>query len=436
MSSRRYRRRGRLSRFFFGLFDAVLFLVILFAALMILNPFDLRDTVLGALQGRGVGTAQEEAQEDGSGQETENTAAQEAETEEDTLTAWENSLNAAGQGEKYYYSLLTDEAEQQAYHTIAQGLEAQDEEIELELTDADRVGELFDMVLRDYPEYFWCDGSGVTTVYTGLMSRTVLTPGYTYATEQRAAMQQEIDEAAKECLSGISADATDYRKIQHVYNWIVDTVDYDAGASDNQNIYSVFAGKRSVCAGYSKATQYLLERIGVFCTYVTGEAGGNARHAWNLVRIGEDYYYVDTTWGDPVFMTEMEGEAQDYVSYDYLCCDDTQLFMTHTLDPDYPMPACTHMEYNYYVINDMYYTSYDPDLWQERMNEKIEAKENPTVFKFPDRDLYLQAHDEILGNLLNQGVQMVSRLYGQRTVRYQYLDDDELNKITIYWQYE
>ncbi len=431
MSSRRYRRRGGLRRFLFGLFDAVLLLVVLFAALMILNPFNLRDTVLAALSGQETRTAQEEAGEDGAKQETEET-----EPEGDTLTAWENSLNSEIQGEKYYYSLLTDEAEQQTYHTIVQGLEAQEEEIELELTDADRVGVLFDMVLRDYPEYFWCDGSGVTTVYTGPRSRTILEPGYTYAMEQRTEMQKEIDAAAEECLSGIAADATDYRKIQHVYNWIVDTVEYDASASDNQNIYSVFAGRRSVCAGYSKATQYLLERMGVFCTYVTGEAGGNARHAWNLVRIGEDYYYVDTTWGDPVFMTEMQGEAQDYVSYDYLCCDDTQLFMTHTPDSDFPLPACTHMEYNYYVINDMYYTSYDPDLWQERMDEKIDAKENPTVFKFASHDLYLEAHDEILGNLLNEGVRSVAERYGQRTVRYQYLDDEELNKITIYWQYD
>ncbi len=431
MSSRRYRRgRGGLRRFLFGLFDAVLFLVVLFAALMVLDPFQIRESVLSAFSDRETQEVQEEGQADASGQETE-----EASAEEDALTVWENSLNSESQGEKYYYSLLTDASEQQAYHTIVQGLEAQDEEIELELTDADRVNVLFDMVLRDYPEYFWCDGSGMTTVYTGLDSRTILTPGYCYAYEQRTQMQQEINEAAAQCLAGISADATDYRKIQHVYQWIVDTVDYDASASDNQNIYSVFVGKRSVCAGYSKATQYLLERLGVFCTYVTGTAGENSRHAWNLVRIGEEYYYVDTTWGDPVFQTE-EGDAQDYISYDYLNCDDTQLFMTHTPDPDFPMPACTHMDYNYYVINDMYYTTYDPDEMLARMNEKIAAGENPTVFKFADRDLYLQAHDTILGSMLNAGVQTVSRTYGLLTVRYEYLDDEDLNKITIYWQYE
>ena len=120
-------------------------------------------------------------------------------------------------------------------------------------------------------------------------------------------MQTEITQVAAKWLAGLDADADEYQKILYVYEKIVDEVDYDESAPDNQNIYSIFVNRQSVCAGYSKATQYLLEQLGVFCTYVTGKTTEGGNHAWNLVKCNGDYYYVDTTWGDPVFQQE-EGE--------------------------------------------------------------------------------------------------------------------------------
>lgn len=46
-----------------------------------------------------------------------------------------------------------------------------------------------------------------------------------------------------ECLSGISENASDYEKILYDYEYIVNQVDYDDAAEDNQNICSVFIGK-------------------------------------------------------------------------------------------------------------------------------------------------------------------------------------------------
>ena len=80
---------------------------------------------------------------------------------------------------------------------------------------------------------------------------------------------------------------------------------------DDQNIYSVFVNQRSVCAGYSKATQYLSGEAGrllYLCDRRKQE--GNQSHAWNLVLCEGDYYYVDTTWGDPVFQSE-EGAQEE-----------------------------------------------------------------------------------------------------------------------------
>lgn len=67
-------------------------------------------------------------------------------------------------------------------------------------------------------------------------------------------------------------------------------------AEMNQSAYSALVNGRTVCAGYARAFQYLMQQLGVPCYYCTGYAGEN--HAWNIVRLDDGYYNVDTTWDD------------------------------------------------------------------------------------------------------------------------------------------
>lgn len=342
-----------------------------------------------------------------------------------------------GLGGKYYYQQIGAE-EQAIYQEILQGIKENVDEIYTHGSDADRTIQLFQYVLKDYPDIFWCDGTATATAYEEEESYTILRPDYIYNNEEKTVMKEEIEDAVLDCLSGISAEESEYQKILYVYEYIVNTVDYDQEASDNQNIYSVFAHHRSVCAGYSKATQYLLEKLGVFCTYVTGTTTGGQSHAWNLVRCNGEYYYVDTTWGDPVFQAA-EGEEVNQlqnISYDYMCCDDTELLKNHTPDNDVVLPSCTRMDCNYYVMNGMYYDSYDGEIILQKMNDIISSKGNPVVLKFKDSGVYGQAHDDIFQNIIHKAAQNLASWYGLTEVKYQYMDEPELNKITIYWQYE
>ncbi len=338
-------------------------------------------------------------------------------------------------GQKYYYDQLGKE-EKTAYKEILQGIKELSAEIYIHSSDAKRTNEIFERVLMDGPDIFWCDGTAKTTHYEGKEEYTVLEPVYSCTEEEKEERQAEIEAEASKCLAGIEEDASDYDKILYVFEYIVNTVEYDAAAEDNQNIYSVFAHKRSVCAGYSKATQYLLEQLGVFCTYVTGVVRTGESHAWNLVICEGDYYYVDTTWGDPVFLSSAEAIENNYISYDYLCCNDQELFKTHKPDADIKLPECTKMDFNYYVINGMYYDTYDSERVLKEMNDTISKKQNPSVFKFTDSENYNKAHDDLFGSLIDQAAQNLAKQYDLEQVKYTYMDDPELNKIVIYWQYE
>ena len=57
----------------------------------------------------------------------------------------------------YYYGLLSEE-EKQVYQEIYQGMLNQEEEIYTHSKDAEAANKILGDVLRDYPDFFWCDG--------------------------------------------------------------------------------------------------------------------------------------------------------------------------------------------------------------------------------------------------------------------------------------
>lgn len=155
--------------------------------------------------------------------------------------------------------------------------------------------------------------------------------------------------------------------------------DYDLNAPDNQNICSVFLEGASVCQGYAKATQYLLNHLGVMCTLVQGTVDTGEAHAWNMVRVDGDYYYVDTTWGDASYRMEdgSEQEGLSEINYDYLCVTTEDILRTHRIEGVVAMPECTAMEANYYVREGNYLRNITgnscrgslmrPEKWAERI---------------------------------------------------------------------
>ena len=339
--------------------------------------------------------------------------------------------------EKFYYSTLSEE-EQQVYQAVLQGVRNNSETINVEMTDAKRVNQIYEFVLNDFPDIFWCSGAAETTAYQipgGGYSE--FCPEYTYEGEQKEQMQAQIEAEAEAILGAADVSQIDpeYDRIRYVYEYVIRSVDYVENASDSQNLYSALVNKESVCAGYARETQYLLERLGVFCTYVTGTTRGQP-HAWNLVRCDGNYYYVDTTWGDPVFLQTDGGSIpeEQQIQYDYLCCSEQELFRTHELDADVTFPSCTAVNDNYYVREGCYYQRFDQDRMQKQLNEEISSKEPVSVFKFSGQSAYEESRDRLMNGLIRDAASILAQQNGLSSARYSYQDDP--CKITVYWQYE
>lgn len=97
-------------------------------------------------------------------------------------------------------------------------------------------------------------------------------------------------------IAGIEDDMSDLDKIIYLHDTIVDMTDYRL--LDNKTIYTasgVFLDRTAVCAGYAKAFNVLLNRIGLETGYVVGTS---LNHGWTYVKLDGQWYHVDPTWDD------------------------------------------------------------------------------------------------------------------------------------------
>lgn len=353
---------------------------------------------------------------------------------EDTVPFTEITIDEAEVAGGYYYQLLSD-GQQLVYKEILQGIREQAESIYIHCATANEFGMIYEYLLYDRPEVFWCTGMTQITSYSDYSE---VRPGYICQGEELAGRSAQIEAAANACLAGIAIDAPDYEKVKYVFEYLVNTVDYNMDAPDNQNIYSALVNRASVCAGYSRAAQYLLQRLGLECIYVVGTIPEQGPHAWNIVKCNGQYYQMDVTFGDPVFFQGESGSniPLDSINYGYLCCTDADMYRSHTPEPEVYYPECVSMDLNYYVLNGMYYDVYDRDLILQNMNQSVFDMQKAFTCKFPDEGLYQQAHDDVINNLIPQAAQNLAVYYGLETVWYTYVEDPKMAAITVYWGYQ
>ena len=220
---------------------------------------------------------------------------------------------------EYGKSLLTAGDERACYDKLAAGILNVDSRITIRtgLTPA-TVEKIVDYYLYDHAEVFYASSAGMSYTYTTSGSRTVyksytITPNYTYDKNTVIAMRAQMGAAAAPFLQAADGKATDYRKELALHDAIVDGLSYDRQAAEDPasrpqsfTSYGAFVNKTAVCEGYAKALKLLLDSAEVESVYVTGTASNGAEtgaHAWNMARVGAQWYYLDATFDDPVVVT-------------------------------------------------------------------------------------------------------------------------------------
>lgn len=301
----------------------------------------------------------------------------------------------------YAFGKLSEE-EQQVYLEMLEALTDFRENVRLSSCDKELISRVFQCVLNDHPEIFYVEGYSYTEYTLGnLLKKITFTGSYSLGPEEVAEKQEQIDDYVNQCLAGMPAGADEYEKVKYIYEYLIHHTDYDASAKDSQNICSVFLEHRSVCQGYAKATQYLLNRAGIFATLVLGQVVGGEGHAWNLVRIDGEYYYVDTTWGDASYQavggSNYPVEKIPTINYDYLGVTTEQMEQTHTPDNVVELPICTAIEANYYVREGAYFTEWDEEKIEKIFADSYEKGEAYVTLKCEGPDVYQKMRETLIG---------------------------------------
>ena len=337
--------------------------------------------------------------------------------------------------EEYWFNQIPSD-ENEIYRELYERIRNYEDSAELyAAVPTEKFWHAYYAVMADHPEFFWVDNH-VEASESALTGRVVsYRLGITVPVEEREQMKASLEAAADACINGIDPNAETYDKIKYVYEYLIDTTDYVRGSVDDQNIQSALLYHQSVCAGYSRAFQYILHRMGLFCTYVTGTITTGGDHAWNIVRIGDNYYHVDVTWGDPVFVGDEAGAAARGRNYSYLCCTDADLAATHQAEDPAHLPACTDESGSYYRRHGMYYESFDYNTIYNALMNSVYNDQASITMKFARAEDYQTAVYELFSNnMLNDAAQYLMQVYGMSTWNYRYYTDETFLLITIYWK--
>jgi hypothetical protein len=110
----------------------------------------------------------------------------------------------------------------------------------------------------------------------------------------------------------ITADCkTDREKVKAVHDWLVKNVKYDydnylSGTIpySSYRIEGAMLEGKAVCQGYAEAFELFMNVLGIPCELISGTGNNGSgtwvNHAWNKVYLDGRWYYIDTTWDDPV----------------------------------------------------------------------------------------------------------------------------------------
>ena len=243
--------------------------------------------------------------------------------------------------EYYYYNQL-NKVQQSTYHAIKTGLQSLAPSFQIPRLDGKELADLYFMIRLDCPEIFW--SVKFSYRYYRESENVEMIPEYLFE-KNKIRDHQKAMKARVEKLARPAMKYSEMEKVQYIHDFICQNVRYDKLKKPySHEIIGPLGQGVGVCEGIAKAVKILCDALGIWCVIALSEAnpdkGIKYRHAWNVIRIGSQYYHLDATFDNTL-------GCADGIRYDYFCLSDRQNFRDH--EPViWRIPVCGDGEHFYY----------------------------------------------------------------------------------------
>lgn len=184
---------------------------------------------------------------------------------------------------------------------------------------------------------------------------TFLHPGYGQAFYDKQKMDRRAEKAPAKWQQDlprltaylIDPAKNDFEKVRVIYTWITLNISYDHKVITddskriNKHIGDILRRRKAICMGYAALFKQMCEIANLEAAVVDGYSKGTATsvpdlsapdHSWNAVKIAEQWYLLDATWGSSLLQRD---ENYTTINEDFFLSPPEDFILTHL--PNLPM---------------------------------------------------------------------------------------------------
>lgn len=204
---------------------------------------------------------------------------------------------------------------------------------------------------------------------------------------------------------------TDMEKVRIIFTWVATHIRYDDNAFNSGNYpdYSaanVLSNKRAVCEGYSNLFNALCEAAEFEAEKITGYAKGygysigkritKTNHAWNAVKIDNNWCLFDATWGSG-FGTPKNGKLVSTLEFEpyWFNVNPKAFIFTHLpVEPKWQLTGSSISLDKYqtmpYLAESFFKLGFNPEIiYSEAISEKVKQFVETYESDFPIKAVQL-----------------------------------------------